>query len=365
MAIESTAMSDLPIPPGEYLAEVIGELGMNQAELAQRMGRPVQAISEIMSGGKAIVPETALQLERVTSVPAHVWTGLESQYRLLLARHQDERHIESQAALVADFPYKELAKLGWVSETRKVVERVRELCRFFGVDSLEQVQAVDDYAPAFRAGAGKASGNALAAWLRMAALQAMRIETEPLDRRKLQSAMPELRKLTLAEPGVFLPKLRELLAGLGVALVIQPHLPKTYVHGATFWLMPDKAVIVMTIRGKWADVFWFSLFHELAHVLKHGKRETFLEDGKPTRERAELEREADAFAGEALIPAAAYSVFAVAGDFSMAAIGRFAASIQIDPGIVTGRLRHDRRLPLTIHVHRTRYEWVAGISPDA
>ena len=48
MAIESTAMSDLPIPPGEYLAEVIGELGMNQAELAQRMGRPVQAISEIM-----------------------------------------------------------------------------------------------------------------------------------------------------------------------------------------------------------------------------------------------------------------------------------------------------------------------------
>lgn len=357
MAIESTAMSDLPIPPGEYLAEVISELGMNQAELAQRMGRPVQAISEIMSGGKAIVPETALQLERVTNVPAHIWTGLESQYRLLLARHQDEKHIESQVALVADFPYKELSKLGWVGETRKKIERVRELCRFFGVDSLQQVRAVVDYAPAFRVGAGKASGNALAAWLRMAALQAMRIETAPLDRKKLQSAIPELRKLTLVEPGVFQPKLRELLAGLGVALVVQPHLPKTYVHGATFWLTPDKAVIVMTIRGKWADVFWFSFFHELAHVLKHGKRETFLEDGKPTRERVELENEADAFAGETLIPEEPFSAFIAAGDFSKAAISQFARGIEINPGVVTGRLQHDRLLPVNVHWHRARYQW--------
>jgi HTH-type transcriptional regulator/antitoxin HigA len=359
MAIESTAMSDLPIPPGEYLAEVISELGMNQVELAQRMGRPVQAISEIMSGGKAIVPETALQLERVTNVPAHIWTGLESQYRLLLARHQDEKHIESQTALVADFPYKELARLGCVSETRKVVERVRELCRFFGVDSLDQVQAVDDYAPAFRAGAGKASGNALAAWLRMAALQAMRIETEPLDRKKLQSAIPELRKLTLVEPGVFQSKLRELLAGLGVALVIQPHLPRTYVHGATFWLTPDKAVIVMTIRGKWADVFWFSFFHELAHVLKHGKRETFLEDGKPTRERAELEAEADSFAGDTLIPPNMLAEFLATATLSAGAIRKFAQHIEVAPGIVTGRLQHDGFLAPSIHWHRDRFHWAS------
>lgn len=357
MAIDSTAMSNLPIPPGEYLAEVISELGMNQAELAQRMGRPVQAISEIMSGGKAIVPETALQLERVTNVPAHIWTGLESQYRLLLARHQDEKHIEGQVALVADFPYKDLAKLRCVGDTRKAIERVRELCRFFGVDSLEQVRAVADYAPAFRAGAGKASGNALAAWLRMATLQAMQIETEPFDRKQLQASIPELRKLTLVEPGVFQPALKKLLASLGIALVIQPHLPKTYVHGATYWLTPDKAVIVMTIRGKWADVFWFSFFHELAHVLKHGKRETFLEDGKPTKERADLEAEADAFAGETLIPPAAYSDFIAEGDYSKTAISRFAASIEIDPGIVTGRLQHDRLLALNVHWHRVRYQW--------
>jgi HTH-type transcriptional regulator/antitoxin HigA len=359
MAIDSTAMSDLPIPPGEYLAEVISELGMNQAELAQRMGRPVQAISEIMSGGKAIVPETALQLERVTNVPAHIWTGLESQYRLLLARHQDEKHIEGQVALVADFPYKELAKLGWVGETRKVIERVRELCRFFGVDSLEQVRAVDDYAPAFRAGAGRASGNALAAWLRMATLQAMQIETAPLDRRQLQTSIPELRKLTLAEPGIFQPALKKLLASLGIALVIQPHLPKTYVHGATYWLTPEKAVIVMTIRGKWADVFWFSFFHELAHVLKHGKRETFLEDGKLKQERAALEAEANAFAAEALIPSSNLAEFLATANLSAGAIREFAEHIEVAPGIVTGRLRHEGMLAPNIHWHRNRFQWTS------
>ena len=192
MATKTMATSDLAIPPGEYLAEVLGELGLNQTELAQRMDRPVQAISEIVTGSKAIVPETALQLERVTGVPAHVWTGLEANYRLLLAKQQDEQKIGEQTELVRQFPYSELAKLELVAATRNAAARVRELCRFFGVVTLRQVSAVDDYAPAFRAGAGNASGNALAAWLRMANLQAVGTETGPLDRKQLVDLLPKL-----------------------------------------------------------------------------------------------------------------------------------------------------------------------------
>lgn len=353
------SMSDLVIPPGEYLAEVIHELGMNQVELAQRMNRPVQAINEIVSGAKAIVPETALQLERVTGVPAHVWTGLEADYRLTLAKQEDAKQIFGQASLVEEFPYAELAKLGYVEKTRKPETRVRELCRFFGVVSLRQVREVDDYAPAFRIGNAKASANALAAWLRMATLKAITVETGPMDKKQVQAAIPDIRRMTCDAPDVFLPALTELMAKNGIALVIQPHLPKTYVHGATFWLNADKAVIVMTLRGSWADVFWFSFFHELAHLLKHGKRDIFLEDGAFKKHKAELEDEADIYACDTLIAPADYKQFIARKDFSSAAIQQFSRAIGIAPGIVTGRLQHDKHLLPTFHAHRVRYKWAS------
>ena len=78
--------SDTPIPPGEFLREHLEESGMSQAELARRLGRPRQAVNEIIRGKKAITAETALQLERVLSTPAHIWLGLELEYRLVLAR---------------------------------------------------------------------------------------------------------------------------------------------------------------------------------------------------------------------------------------------------------------------------------------
>ena len=65
MATDTQLISDLPVPPGEYLQEVVDELGVTQADLARRMGRPAQAINEIIKGEKAITPETALQLEQV------------------------------------------------------------------------------------------------------------------------------------------------------------------------------------------------------------------------------------------------------------------------------------------------------------
>lgn len=71
--------SDLAIAPGEFLEEVIDDLGMTKDEFAVRMNRPAAKLSQIFSGNKAITPDTALQIEKVTGVPAHIWTGLESE----------------------------------------------------------------------------------------------------------------------------------------------------------------------------------------------------------------------------------------------------------------------------------------------
>jgi HTH-type transcriptional regulator/antitoxin HigA len=358
MATELVPVSDLAIPPGEYLAEVAQELGLSQSDLAERMDRPPQAINEIVAGSKAITPETALQLERVTGVPAHIWTSLEAEYRLTLAKQDDEKSIEEQRDLVQEFPYLTLATLGAVARTRKASERVKELCRYFGVANLRHISRVADYAPAFRAGKGNASSNALAAWLRLVTLRAQEIETAPYDRNRLLEVVPELRNLTTRPPQEFVSRLRELLSECGVAFVLCPHFPRTYVHGSTFWLNPNKAVVATTIRGRWADVFWFSLFHEVGHlILKHSKREIFLEDGKRVGSHSELENEADVFARDTLIPVREFKDFLARGNLTSDAIAAFAKAVGIAPGIVVGRLQHDELIGRNHHRFRVRYEW--------
>jgi HTH-type transcriptional regulator/antitoxin HigA len=87
MTTSASLHSSLPLPPGEYLLEVLQEKGLTQSELARRMRRPLQPINEIVHGKNAITAETALQLEHALGVPAHIWTGLEAEYRLTLARN--------------------------------------------------------------------------------------------------------------------------------------------------------------------------------------------------------------------------------------------------------------------------------------
>lgn len=359
MTINVYYTSDLAIPPGEYLQEVIEELGMNQTELAERMGRPVQAINEIIRGEKAIMPETAIQLEDVTGVPSHIWNGLEADYRLILAKQKEKQRLESEASLVDEFPYSQIAKLGFLKKTRNPMEKVVELRRFFAVASLYNLETVDDYEPAFRRGkGGRASSYALIGWLRMAEIKARAIECPAFSASALKTVLPDIRAFTRKTPETFLPKLRELLAGCGVAFILQPHLPKTYAHGATFFL-DEKAVLVMSIRGAWADIFWFSLFHEIGHILLHSKRQRFLENDATDPALQKQENEADAFAREMLIPSKQLQKFVNEGIFSAQSIQTFADEIGIAPGIVTGFLRHNEHLPLSNHIHRIKYQWAA------
>lgn len=81
--------SDLPVHPGDLLAEELAVRGLTQKELAQAMGRPPQAINEIVRGRKAITAETAVQLERALEIPARFWLNLQGAYDLVLARQRE------------------------------------------------------------------------------------------------------------------------------------------------------------------------------------------------------------------------------------------------------------------------------------
>jgi HTH-type transcriptional regulator/antitoxin HigA len=345
---------DVAIPPGETLADVLEAKGLTQAELARRMGRPAQVINEIIKGTKSIEPATALQLERVLGTPAHFWLNLESGYRYNKARLSEWERLREQTHHLADFPYAEAANLGWVPQSRAPVERVRNLLQFFGVASLEVAESL--YADALHrtSATHSPSWQSLAVWLRGGELIAAEIGTAPYDEDALEGSLAEIRRMTLSQPEHFRGPLHDLLASCGVAIAFVPHLRKSYAHGATRWLTSSKALVQLSLRGSWADVFWFTLFHELGHILRHGKRQMFveLEDGSKTPE----EEEADRLAADSLLPAPAYRQFVQAGSFSRSSVQQFARAVEVHPGIVVGRLQHEGLLP---HSHandlRERY----------
>lgn len=353
MTKENNIYSNLPIPPGEFLEEVIEDLGMSKDELAKRMNRPAAKLTAIFSGDKAITPDTALQLEKVTGVPAHIWTGLESEYRLTLARLQEQKEAEqrkNEVPLITKFDYSTLVSLGYVESKTNPLEKVKELQLFLGVTSLLNVGNLKRYQTFYRQKVSKNNSvypEALASWIRIGEIEAQKIKTKTYDEKKLKALIPTLRSMTLKAPEEFEQKMIELFANAGVALVIVQHIPKTCAHGAAFWLNKDKAVIMITIRGKWADVFWFSLFHELAHILLHKKQDVFIESDRVDYISKNIEAEADSFASDNLIPPKEYKTFIENDEFFNSDIVEFAAKVEIHPGIIVGRLHHDEILPFS------------------
>jgi len=359
MVIEKKITSDLAIPPGEYLAEVLETKSISQAEIARRMGRPPQAINEIIRGKKAITAETAILLERTLGVPAHIWTGLEAQYRLTHAKQTEKTNLERELPFLKEIPYSHLSKLGFVKSTRNKMERLRELQNFFGVSSLRNMECVKAYGPAFRcARKQEASAYALAAWIKAGEVSGRKIQTEPFSKQKLENSLSDIKELTLKMPGEFMPQLKNIFSSVGIAFVIMPHFPKTYAQGATFWLEAQKAVLMMSIRGSWADIFWFSLFHEIAHIILHDKRMVFIEIVNIKPEMAQQEEEADKFAASKLIPSESYQEL-LKSSINEKIIKSFAKRIGIQPGIIVGRLQYDGYISQNslFNKIRERYKW--------
>jgi HTH-type transcriptional regulator/antitoxin HigA len=360
MATEKQIFSNLPIPPGDFLAEVLAVKGISQVELGRRMGRPAQAINEIIAGKKAITPDTALQLERALGVPASIWTGLESRFQLIKARQLETKQLKKDLTYLDQIPYRELAKMGFVKHSRNKIDRVRELHAFYGVSALANMTNVEAYAAAFRCSRNKdASPYALAAWLKSSEMQAGEIVTKSFLKEHLQACLSKIRGFILEPVEEIEEKLQSTLADCGIAFVLMPHLPRTYAHGATFWLSSEKAVIVMSIRGSWADIFWFSLFHEIAHIFLHKKRAIFIDDDDAAPDLIKKEKEADEFAARLLIPQNELQKFLKICEINENTIREFSQRLKVIPGIVIGRLQHDGYLKQDTRLNRlrTRLEW--------
>ena len=170
------------------------------------------------------------------------------------------------------------------------------------------------------------------AWIRQGELQAQAIACQPYDKNRFMAALEEIRTLTRDTPQVFEPEIKRLCAEAGVAVALVKEMKKVPWNGATKWLGPDKVMILLCLRGKGEDKFWFSFFHEAGHVLHDKKKDLFVNDGN-CGDRSE--ERADKFATEFLIPAKYNST--IKDLRSRSEVIQLADELGIAPGIVAGR----------------------------
>lgn len=360
-ALQNEYFPNYAVTPGEVLAHELELRRMSRAELAKRTGLSEKHVISILKGkGSTIItPETAIKLERALGMPVDYWLNLEANYQETRARLVEQVELERDLDWLKRIPLAEMVKRGWLKKYRDKHDQLKEVLRFFGIASVAQWQEIwPEVAVAYRQhGKQQIFPEAISAWLRQGEIEAAAIKCQPYEKPRFRAALDEARGLASEpDPSEFVPALRALCASAGVAVVLVPGLPKTGLSGATRWLNPDKALIQLSLRYKSNDHLWFTFFHEAAHILLHGKKELFLE-GLDGIDEAK-EHEANVFARDRLIPPREFASFVRLADFSQEAIRRFAESIGIAPGIVVGRLQHERRLP---HSHcnalKIFYDW--------
>ena len=343
----NTYNPDYAVHPGEYLEEILETREIKQRDLAERMGIKETYLSHLLKGNKPVGPETALKLERVLGISSQIWSNMNAHYRLFEAQMKEKEQLLQKTEWVKEFPLAWLKKMGFIPNTRKSEDLVEAVLDFFAVSSSD---TWEDYyakqAVAYRKSETYTNDlKASATWLRAAELLASEIETSVYNEKVFKDNLKEIKKLTLETPENFQFEMKRLCAEAGVAFVCLPPPSKMPVYGATKWITSNKAMIVLSLRQKSDDQFWFSFFHEAAHVLLHSKKNTFIDSGEMPENSQE--DEANEFSRQMLIDPKVYSGFVSAyrDNYYESNIQRFASQQGIAPGIVVGFLHHDKLMP--------------------
>jgi HTH-type transcriptional regulator / antitoxin HigA len=343
---------DYASPPGETLRDRLAELNVTQAELAARASISSKHINQIMQGNAPITPETALILERITGTPASFWNRREADYRENLLRITPKTLSAEDEEWLRSLPIRELQKRNLITTANNRERLFDSVLTFFGVADHQAFQRIwrGPVASFRRSNAFSSHPGAVISWLRIAQLEAQSVKAEPFSAARFRKTLHHIRSLTAqGDPN----ELVKMCAEAGVVVVFVSEVQRCRISGAAWWTTPTRAVIALSDRYKRDDHFWFTFFHEAAHLLLHSKKETFVDDDS---DDDLLEDEANRFARDILIPAdRAADLRTLVTD---ADVKRFASDLGIAPGIVVGRLQHDgiwgynrgHRLKRSIHI---------------
>ena len=348
--------------PGKKISEMLEGQSMSQKELAVRTGMTEKHISTVISGQKNISPTFAKKLEYVFDYPVENWLSLQAKYDAVLLDYEEKNHISPEEFSVLKI-LKEIIQymiqLSLLKDNFTDAEKVVTLRKFLRVSSLEAIPNIT-YNAAYRA---QVSDNVavnvyvLYVWQYICESLAGKIKIEKaLDKNLLKSKLNEIKNLMFNEPNFVLEQLEKIFAECGIAFCLVKHFRGAPVQGFIKHSDSGNIMLCMTIRQARADIFWFTLFHEIAHVLSDDADKRFVDFSS---RKNEIEAKADRFARRILIDDNSYRNFLDIGDFSEVAIKKFAQAQDIQPYIIVGRLQSDEVIDWSQHSNLlVRYKWI-------
>lgn len=345
-------------PPGSTVLDLLQERSLAVGYLAKEARRDVHEVSRFLYGLAPLDAEWAAHLSRVLGSTPSFWLRREEQYRADLKRlcpQTDASHEWLNALPIGD-----MVRFGWIDGGRTSHETFLNACAFLGVSTStafeRKYERLIGAAAYRRSNAFKTNSAAVAAWLRQGEIEAATIDCQPWRESKLIAALPEIRALTrISDPNTFMPALQRLMAASGVAVVIARAPDGCRASGATRFLAPSKALIQLTFRYLVDDQFWFTVFHEIGHLILHAHGELFLEGLEERHSRAEIE--ANEYALQKLFEDVGVPALDTV-KLTKFDIARLARRAGVAPGLVVGQLQDRKRIPYKhFNFMKVRYAW--------
>lgn len=344
----SSFTPDWVSPPGDTILDLMEERGWSQAELAGRLGYSEKHVSLLVNGKAPLTEEAAIRLKSVLGASVGFWLRREAAYRERQAELDARKLHAGMVGWLDRLPVRDLMNLGFI-EKRRIDEKskpglVADLLAFFGVASSEQWrQRYEKMEVSFRRSRQDQSDvGAISAWLRLGERLAEKQSLPAYDQERFRASLEEIRSFTTLDPEDFQPRLTSLLVSSGVTFLLVPAIPKARVSGVARWLNLRRPLIQLSLYGKTNDRFWFSFFHEAAHILLHSgeKVAVFLDDAGSASLDSTFEQEANHWAGNFLIPESCVHELALLPKTKQA-VCSYAEKLGVHPGIVVGRLQHE------------------------
>jgi len=333
--------------PGDTIQETIDEIGMSQAELAERLGRSIPKLNELIKGKAPITKETATKLEYVLGVPASFWLNLERAYQDELLAIDQIEYLEQCIEWLKSFPVLLMKKMGLLPNTNEKPLLVESLLKFFRVASPVQWSSLyTNNELAFKIDLNHtAEPQAISVWLRLGELQADKLQTAEFDKKLIRERFDEIQALCYHNPENWMELLQKICSECGIALVYTPCISKAPIYGATRWIRnSSKPLIQIADRQKDYNAFWFSFYHELAHILLHGKKEIFIDGLDNLNIDGEKEKQADDFAARMLLSEKERNELFRNSDFPAELILSFSRKYKKNPSIIVSQLQREKKV---------------------
>lgn len=323
--------------PGYYIKEIIEETGLTQEDFAKRLDTTPKNLSLLIRGEQSLSIDIAMKLARMIGTSVDYWLNLQKTFDSLIAEFRSEEELaeEREVFRALDYWYfrENFSFPNLPRQIDKQIERVRSFLKVATLCAL----AKRDMAVSFRSAAGELSVNNIIkanSMVQIATNIALNYQDVPkYSKAQLQKAVEFVLTLTTNHKD-FYPQVKQALFEAGVIFVVLPNLAGSRINGATKRI-GNSVMLMVNDRQMNSDTFWFTLFHEIGHILNGSFGISF------SSESGAQEDAADNYAAEKLIPSSEYEKFIAAGSFEPNAIVRFAATIQRDPGIVLGRLQKE------------------------